>query len=353
MSPGSKVSSAPSASARIRAWVDLPQPSTPSKAISRPRWSRPGRHLSIVRAQESPVVLDGLRLGSGAARLGGGLLLGGRLLGRGLLLGRRAFLAGAFFLVAFRARCARTGGPALGQQLGGPLDRDRLDVVAPAERRVARCRRSHRGRTGRRGRPPAGSVSGSAPSSRSGPAAARPRRVFGWAKTARASSRPIGEELAPRWSGSGCRSPASDRARSGRCGRRSPRRCRGRCRRLRGMDRSSRASSKVRVAGVMVANSDAVLRLGLAVDHLAQLHVGAEPARPHPHVEAGLGVRAEHPVVGRRVEELLGPAPRSARRGRGPRPARPGPRPAGGRGRSGRPGRPSARRWSRPRSGSS
>src|SRR3546814_7120582 len=41
VSPGSKVSKAPSRSARRRAWVDLPLPSPPSKAIRRPlTWPR-------------------------------------------------------------------------------------------------------------------------------------------------------------------------------------------------------------------------------------------------------------------------------------------------------------------------
>ena len=48
-------------------------------------------------------------------------------------------------------------------------------------------------------------------------------------------------------------------------------------------------------------------RLVPALDHLAQLDVGPEAARLDLHVEPALGVGAEHAVVGRRRQDLLGP----------------------------------------------
>ena len=109
VAPGSKVKTAPSRSARRRAWVVLPQPSMPSRAMRRPR-----------RAFGHPGLLV-LGRSTGATGSGRGLLaprafFAARLLGRGLL-GRcllrprpswpAAFLAGAF-LAAF----LRVEGPA-------------------------------------------------------------------------------------------------------------------------------------------------------------------------------------------------------------------------------------------------
>ena len=94
VAPGSKVRRAPSASARARAWVDLPQPSMPSSAIRRPRAGiseRFGRRSLLRR---------------------GGLLGGPGLLGRAFfpaflpgLLGR-AFLLGPRLLGRLRPSCA-------------------------------------------------------------------------------------------------------------------------------------------------------------------------------------------------------------------------------------------------------
>ena len=105
----------------------------------------------------------------------GGLLRGG-LLGRGLL---RRLLGG---LLQRRAL------PPVGEQLGGPLDGDRLDVVALAQAGVGLAV----GDVGTEpaladdDRPP---VTGSSPSSFSGAAAAARRpRCLGWAKIASASS---------------------------------------------------------------------------------------------------------------------------------------------------------------------
>ena len=124
----------PSAAATPRAWVDLPQPSIPSSAIRRPR----GRRIDRV---------DRWRLASaGGDRRFGGCDSRTAFLAVAFLAG--AFLAVVFLAVVFLAgtflagrllgaglASARRGpgGPALGQQLGGPLDVDRLDVVALAQ----------------------------------------------------------------------------------------------------------------------------------------------------------------------------------------------------------------------------
>ena len=123
VAPGSKVRTAPSRSASSRAWVDLPQPSIPSSAIRRPRRPSPSPRTTGPRRRSA------VGLGAGAF-LAAAAFLAARLLGRRLLGARsswpspswpRLFLAGAFFLAAF-FRVGGPGGPALGQQLGGPLD---------------------------------------------------------------------------------------------------------------------------------------------------------------------------------------------------------------------------------------
>ena len=148
------------------------------------------------------------------------------------------------------------GGPALGQQLGGPLHGDRLDDVTLAQRCVRRPigdigpeapLLDHDGELGGR----------VGPSSRSGGAAVRPRRCLGCANSAWASGRvtvriwsslarlrvsvPIfryGPNL-PLWATTS--SPLS-----------------GSVPTVRGMRSSSRAWAKVRVAGSMVEKSDEV-----------------------------------------------------------------------------------------------
>ena len=60
------------------------------------------------------------------------------------------------------------------------------------------------------------------------------------------------------------------------------------------------------VAGSMVEKSDEVRGLAAALARLAQLDVGPEAAGLDRDVEPGLGVGAEHPVVGGRGQQLLG-----------------------------------------------
>ena len=145
VSPGSKVASAPRASATRRTWVDLPQPSTPSKAMKRPRAVT---SVAARRAVSSTFARPSLGVASadfGRRRALGRRLLRRRLLGGGLLRRRLlrapAFLAAAFFAVFFdaRARVGRVDGPAVAtvlQELGGALDGDRVGVVARAQRGV-------------------------------------------------------------------------------------------------------------------------------------------------------------------------------------------------------------------------
>ena len=76
------------------------------------------------------------------------------------------------------------------------------------------------------------------------------------------------------------------------------------------MRSSSSACSNVSVAGSIDENSDAVRGFSPPSVDLAHLHVGTEAPGLDLDLEPALGVGAEHAVVGRRGEDLLGPLDR-------------------------------------------
>ena len=215
-----------------------------------------------------------------------------------------AFLRPAAFLAPAFLRGRRAGGPALGQELRRPLDRDRLHDVALAQRCVRRpighvgaetAFLDHDGRVGWPGRRPARG---------SGAAAVRPRRCLGWANSASASAR-VTVRIWSSLAGCGCRYPSSGRARTCRC-RPPPPRLSGVGPHRAWMRSSSRAWARVSVAGSMVEKSEEVRGLRPAFGRLAQLDVGPEPPGLDRDVETRLGIRTQHPIVGGRRQQLLG-----------------------------------------------